>query len=95
VGRVAEADVVEDGLTEDVPSSMIEHQKLRTCVCGQETRPFMEGGLAVVSAFLATPALPQFSAYFRMKKSQRNNIKTENICSIATRVVFRRQIEER
>ena len=45
MGRVAEADVVEDGLTEDVPSSMIGHQKLRgKLVCGQEARPFMEGG---------------------------------------------------
>jgi hypothetical protein len=29
VGRVANADVVEDGLTEDVPSSMVNNQKSR------------------------------------------------------------------
>lgn len=29
MGRVADADVVEDGLTEDVPSSMVGYQKSR------------------------------------------------------------------
>ena len=29
VGRVADTDVVEDGLTEDVPSSMVGYEKLR------------------------------------------------------------------
>jgi len=43
--RVADADVVEDGLTEDVPSSMVGYQKLRggALVRGQEPRLFWEG----------------------------------------------------
>ena len=38
VGRVADADVVEDGLTEDVPSSMVEYSKLQGGSCGVWSR---------------------------------------------------------
>lgn len=41
MGRVAGADVVEDGLTEDVPSSMVGYQKLRgelVCVVKNQDR---------------------------------------------------------
>jgi len=44
VGRVADADAVEDGLTGDVPSSIVDYQKLRGTCSGRKPRPFWEGG---------------------------------------------------
>lgn len=57
VGRVADADVVEDGLIEDVPSSIVGYQKLRgALVCGQEPRPYREGGRQVGVSNIANPS---------------------------------------
>ena len=73
MGRVAETDVVEDGLTEDVPSSMVGCKKLRgALVRGQEPRPFWEGDRAVDELRVASALCPVSALFFLREKAAEN-----------------------
>ena len=67
MGRVADADVVEDGLTEDVPSSMVGYQRVERGTCMWSRTKTVLGRSPSGGCFKRYPSLIRFLRIFAWK----------------------------
>ena len=74
MGRVADADVVEDGLTEDVPSSMVGYQKSRRHLYVVKSQDRFGKATGGGGAMRLLPVPPPASVSSCMEKTAENSI---------------------
>ena len=80
MGRVAGADVVEDALTEDVPSSIVGYQKLRGAYTWSMAKTVL-GRQPSAGDCSWNPSFVPLLRRFAWEKSQKNRQKMENKCA--------------